>query len=895
MSIRIEAVLQPSASQDSFIANVVITSSSQLLNPVLTLNSNLGSIYTQVKLSSDFIITGVLYIRATNPQPNAYAYSFLVQFNKIGTDLFSKFRGPPGTPGQPGTPGTSSINTNLSNAFYIDKNTTVPLAKQTGNIETPFSSFTQAVAAVPHLNNSTLFLIAPGGDYSGESGPIDLSGLGDVIFINLMISMIDGASDNYSGREWVFLPTFVSGYFVTCQGCAVIGNSTAGLFQLRNSIHEGHFIAPGGYSANECLMFADDSSVNSYGGSTVQFNQCHIIHSGNIVNAVGGGEPVEIYRTTLEAAITVTFTGLPGVLKLDNFTYQQWVIFGCSVINGTITVVDPNVIFANEVVPEVDAIINLLPNNPWGMTSDGTYIYVCDNGSEVIRILISSGATNILTDASYNSTRMAAWDGGSYVYIGNYGTNTVSRIDVSTGLVFDTITVGNNPGGIARDNSDHMYVVSPTDSTVTKIRISDGVILATIDIGSTPLPTHGYQWGVAWDGGSYMWVTDQGLGVIRIDIATDSIHDTLGPFGSGNQIFIAWDHANHMYVPDPNTDTIFRIRVSDGGLESPIFSIVYPLGITWDGASHMYVASGVSNTVSTILISSGVIDQTIDVGVFPWGVVWDNVGHIYVGNRGANTISRVSLQVFAHPSFVAPGDGVAFENLGTGLPLSIRMGIPNVKAVSLTNVNIAAPAVVADFDGVTFSSGDLVLLPRQSTAIENGLYFYQGTYFLPAIYKVSCGSKVYVEGGEIFAGRTFQQQTTGIPGNISPQVWQSDIGPHIVPPLTQYNGSGGSVTWHVLDVVPGPPADGYDLIVITDSIATKSTGGGIQRERGAVTYHLAGGVLTLSDDSRSLTAATYLKQVINSNTIELQVGQQAAATGDFTFRIRAWYEYVRSI
>ena len=247
------------------------------------------------------------------------------------------------------------------------------------------------------------------------------------------------------------------------------------------------------------------------------------------------------------------------------------------------------------------------------------------------------------------------------------------------------------------------------------------------------------------------------------------------------------------------------------------------------------------------------------------------------------------------PSEIAPGHNTIFRQSGTGSVLYIDTGVANVKAVALTDIVTSSPDLtISKWDGVTINSGDRVLLNRQITLTENGLYIYFDPFFYRTLDPVVTGSEVYVEQGEIFGGRTFQQQTLGtITPTVTQEIWKAEDGPHIVPPLTQYNGSGGGITWNTIDTVPGPNTNGYDLIIVVDNVATKSDGT-IQRERGATTYRQASGVLTLSDDSRSLSATNYFKQVISLPDVQLQVGQQAAGS-NYTFRVRAWYEYVRAV
>jgi len=237
---------------------------------------------------------------------------------------------------------------------------------------------------------------------------------------------------------------------------------------------------------------------------------------------------------------------------------------------------------------------------------------------------------------------------------------------------------------------------------------------------------------------------------------------------------------------------------------------------------------------------------------------------------------------------------ILFDTTGTGNPLGIMTDRLKVRAVALK----PSPSVVtpSNFDGVTLVNGDLVLLNRESLG-SNGIYRLSGSSlvaFNPPW--MTCGFQVHVAEGEIYKGKTFRQIATGNPASSFPnQIWECDIGPHIAPPLTQYNGTGGGVTWNTIDTIIGPPDDDYDLIVVTDNLATNiATGGSIQRERGAVTYHLAGGTLSLSDDSRTLTSATYFRQVVSGNTVQLQVGQQASGN-NYSFRVRSWFEYVRSL
>ena len=329
-------------------------------------------------------------------------------------------------------------------------------------------------------------------------------------------------------------------------------------------------------------------------------------------------------------------------------------------------------------------------------------------------------------------------------------------------------------------------------------------------------------------------------------------------------------------VPSPVVDLVVPIAPSRG-----------PVGLASSGISPIRISYMAADYIGDVAW-----DGELDAIKYPMGgalefvtlpppVLWSPGGNI-----GVDEIL---------PNEIIPGAGVTFTNAGNGMPLIISAAAANVKAVSLMDVLLAGETVTNEmFDGVTIGSGDRVLLCRQTATSENGIYIYQPPNFIPTTDTIACGTRVYVEEGDVFGGRTFQQQLTGVyPG--SDKIWQSDIGPHLAPPLT-YIASGATL-WTTLDTVPAISAStsyGWDLIVVTDSICTNSTTSAVVgRERGTVTYRRAKGssTLTLSDDSRILTAPTVFQQVISSGAVLLQATRQAA---NCYFRIRCWYEQVKS-
>ena len=338
------------------------------------------------------------------------------------------------------------------------------------------------------------------------------------------------------------------------------------------------------------------------------------------------------------------------------------------------------------------------------------------------------------------------------------------------------------------------------------------------------------------------------------------------------------------YGPDPVVDlsTQIAFNLAPSCISS---SGISPIRISYQAADYIgnISSEGVLDTITKYPMGGAVTFTTIEP------LQW----------LTSNNFSYPVVEVV--PNEILPGAGISISTAGAGKQIVIST--PSVVAVSLANVQLGGGISFTpeQFDGVTLTIGDKILACRQTDPLENGIYVYWNSpgWFLRSVDTVYCGSKVYVEQGDVFGGRVFQQQTLGTITAADqatiPQIWQSDIGPHLAPPLT-YTASGGTL-WTTLDTVPaisGSTDYGWDLIVVTDSVCTNaSTSAVIGRERGTVTYRRAksSSTLTLSDDSRILTAPTVFQQVISSGTVLLQANRQAS---NCYFRIRCWYEQVKS-
>lgn len=232
-------------------------------------------------------------------------------------------------------------NKNLTNIKFVDVGTVVSIVNQNGNVETPFSTITAAVAATPKTNSGLVLCLVPG-DYTSENSlnPIDLTGCGQTTVMNLGYGT--GAAGAFAIQNLVQIRTLENNAMIVLQGCQIL-NAFPDSMQLRSSINIGNIQVNSGFWAESSMFFNDGVTPNltSFGGP-VRFDSCKFQTGGDVIFKTDNVNPIELYNCTLTSAIGIHFTGSAGILRLDNFTYQQWLGLGCTLSNGTISIIDPS-------------------------------------------------------------------------------------------------------------------------------------------------------------------------------------------------------------------------------------------------------------------------------------------------------------------------------------------------------------------------------------------------------------------------------------------------------------------------------------------------------------------------------------------------------------------------
>jgi sugar lactone lactonase YvrE len=253
-------------------------------------------------------------------------------------------------------------------------------------------------------------------------------------------------------------------------------------------------------------------------------------------------------------------------------------------------------------------------DNPMGITTDGTNLYVADYGNHRIRkIVIDNGTVTTLAGSSSGSTdatgTSASFDNpmgittdGTNLYVADNGNDRIRIIVIDNGTVTtlagssqgSTDATGtsasfNNPHGITTDGTN-LYVADESNHRIRKIVIDNGTV--TTIAGSS----QGYTDAT---GTSARFYRPRG-------ITTD-----------GTNLYVAdmYNHRIRKIVIDSGTVTTIAGQSDNGSADGigTAASFWNPYQITTDG-TNLYVVDGWNNTIRKIVISTGVVTTLAGTG-----------------------------------------------------------------------------------------------------------------------------------------------------------------------------------------------------------------------------------------------------------------------------------------
>ena len=316
-------------------------------------------------------------------------------------------------------------------------------------------------------------------------------------------------------------------------------------------------------------------------------------------------------------------------------------IFKINILNGTL-------VSTNWVAGLFDATVLVIDSN-------GIYMYATLSFSgSISKILISTGTLVDLNWVTGQFDSSLVIDPNDiYIYAGvSYG-NSISKILISTGTVVDPnwvvllgvsyiYSLAIDPNGI------YMYaLVNNGTSTISKILISTGTV-----VDPNWITGLNYISGVAIDPtGTYMYVTYVDASILKIEILTASVVDTIG--GLLNSYYIVIDRAGNYMYTNYNTfnygdNSITKIQLQPivtnyswtVGLNSPSGLAIDPTG------NSMYVTNSGNGVISQINFVNGSVNnsQWLTGLDNPNGIIIDSNGlYMYVTNSGNGNISRIVL------------------------------------------------------------------------------------------------------------------------------------------------------------------------------------------------------------------------------------------------------------
>jgi hypothetical protein len=286
----------------------------------------------------------------------------------------------------------------------------------------------------------------------------------------------------------------------------------------------------------------------------------------------------------------------------------------------------------------------------------GDVLPVVNLGATVLEVTSfnpTSIKANLPEDLPASSYRLAVFAGG--------GLPRLASLDVTVG---DTGPQGPSgpigpPGQQGPQGPPGPQGVSapgPGGSAINPLQVG---LLKWAPYSGVSFQVEGRPFGVAYDGAN-VWVTNQGSDTVTKLRASDGAD--LGIFTTGaNPFGVAFDGAN-IWVANQASNTVTKLRASDGANLGNFSVGNAPVNVASDGA-NIWVTNQGSNTVTKLRASDGANLGNFTTEGSPFGVAFDGAS-IWVANRGSNTVTKLRASDGAHLGNFSVGNqpaGVAFD------------------------------------------------------------------------------------------------------------------------------------------------------------------------------------------------------------------------------------------
>jgi len=452
--------------------------------------------------------------------------------------------------------------------------------------------------------------------------------------------------------------------------------------------------------------------------------------SNEIRQIIGTG--YSISPTVMPPGLTFTATtgkisGTPTISTgPTTYTITGFNIVGSSVATISVTTVlnSPSISYTSPASLLVNTAVGTAPNPSLAPTLTGGTVPTITAYSTVTTFVASG--TNI------NNPRDIVSDGAGNFFEADFGGNAIYLIN-STGSTATLIaggTVGeadgngtlakfNGPTGITYDGSTYLYIVDNGGNTIRQMTVTSPYTVNTIaGISGTATETNNATgtaatfnkpYGIAYDGSSFLYVTDNGGNTIRkvSTTAPFAVTTLAGAGGTGAELDgngtaakfngpagVAYDGSNFLYVTDEVGNTIRQVSTTgpfavttfagsgtagsaNGTGTAATFKT--PYGIAFDAAGELLVADEgnaiirkitTPAAVVTTLAGSGATGEGNAIGTAatftaPFALTTDNLGNAYIGDNitATSTIRKILLTGYTISPAILP-TGLTFNLTG---------------------------------------------------------------------------------------------------------------------------------------------------------------------------------------------------------------------------------------
>lgn len=450
------------------------------------------------------------------------------------------------------------------------------------------------------------------------------------------INLFVADSNNYTIRKIVI----ASGEVTTLAGTAGMSGSTDAIGTA------ARFGLLGGIATDGTNLFIADSSNNTIRKVVIATGEVTTLAGsvGSIGSVDGTGAAARFYGP---AGITTDGTNL---FVSDSFSNSIRKII---IATGVVTTIAGG---SSGSADGTGAAASF--NDPFGITTDGTYLFVTDVGNYKIRkVDVSTGIVTTLAGAGspgssdgYGST--ARFNGpsgittdGTDLFVADYFNHTIRKIVIATGAVSTLAGIAGSPGSLDGTGSSAMFyfpygittdginlfVTELSNHIIRKVVIATGVVtilagtagsIGTLDGTGSTARFNGPR-GITTDG-TNLFVADSGNNTIRkVVISTGEVTTLAGSagtsgfsdgIGSAASFYFPYGittDGTYLFITDYHNDAIRKVVISTGDVTT-ILSAVRGSGITTDGR-NLFVADG-NATVCKVIVATGEISTIAGSG-----------------------------------------------------------------------------------------------------------------------------------------------------------------------------------------------------------------------------------------------------------------------------------------